>query len=165
MPNLFKGTFEGQDLRMGIVVSRFNSRITEKLLDGALDCLHRHGVDDNSIDVVYVPGSFEIPLAAQKLAEYSDVDAIICLGAVIRGDTPHFNFVASEVSKGVARIALDFDMPVIYGILTTDTTEQAQERAGLKQGNRGWEAAMSALEMCNLQMLLGESFHIEDEKE
>jgi len=142
-----KGSLNAEGLRFGIVVSRFNERITKLLLDGALDCLERHKAD--AVTVRYVPGTFEIPHAAKVLAS-QDIDAVLCLGAVIRGDTPHFEFVAAEAAKGIAALGLSLQKPVIYGIITADSTEQAMERAGVKQGNRGWDAALAAIEMANL---------------
>ena len=136
--------------KFAIVVSRFNDFITEKLLDGALDALVRSGAKDNDIQIVKVPGSFEIPLVAKKMAKKKGLNAIICLGAVIRGATPHFDYVSAEVSKGIAAVSLEADIPVIFGILTTDTIEQAIERAGTKSGNKGWSAGMNAIEMVNL---------------
>ncbi len=149
MPNTFEGKLNGKGLKFACVVSRFNEFITNKLLSGALDCFYRHGVDDANIDVYWTPGSYEIPLIAKKLTE-KDYDAIVCLGAVIRGSTPHFDYVASEVAKGVANTMLSTMKPVIFGILTTDSIEQAIERAGTKMGNKGWDAALSAIEMSNL---------------
>ncbi len=145
-----EGELKGEGLRFAIVVSRFNSLITRRLLDGAMDCLTRHGVEEKGIEIFYVPGAFEIPLAAKKLGSTGRYDAIICIGAVIRGDTPHFEYVASEVAKGVAKVSLDLDLPVTFGVLTTDTIEQAIERAGTKAGNKGFDAALSAIEMVNL---------------
>jgi 6,7-dimethyl-8-ribityllumazine synthase len=148
------GTFEGKliarNLKFGIVVSRFNEFISKNLLEGALDSLKRHEALAENIDVAWVPGSFEIPLVAQKLARSGRYDAVVCLGAVIRGNTPHFDYVAAEVSKGVARVGLDSDVPVIFGIITADTLEQAVDRAGAKAGNKGWQAALTAIEMANL---------------
>ena len=149
MAKVFEGKLLAEDLKFGIVVSRFNEFITNKLLSGAIDCLTRHGANSDNIDVAWVPGAFEIPLAAQKLAQ-KDYDAVICLGAVIRGATPHFNYVSSEVTKGVALVSLNSNKPVINGVITTDTIEQAIERAGTKAGNKGWEAALGAVEMANL---------------
>jgi 6,7-dimethyl-8-ribityllumazine synthase len=146
----FEGKLNSEGLKVAIVAGRFNDFITSKLVGGALDCLKRHGMDDASIDTAWVPGAFEIPLAAKKLAETSRYDAIITLGAVIRGSTPHFDYVCSEVAKGVSRVSLDNNIPVIFGVLTTDSIEQAIERAGTKAGNKGWEAAMAAIEMGNL---------------
>ncbi|KUK11399.1 MAG: 6,7-dimethyl-8-ribityllumazine synthase [Clostridia bacterium 41_269] len=149
LPKVFEGMLDGSGLKFGIVVSRFNEFITKRLLEGALDALKRHGTDLNSVDIVWVPGSWEIPIAAKKLAQKGN-DAVICLGAVIRGDTPHFEYVAGETSKGIAKIALDLGVPVINGLITADTLEQAIERAGTKAGNKGWSAALSAIEMANL---------------
>lgn len=146
----YEGKLIGDGLKVGLVVSRFNEFITNKLLDGALDALRRHGVDDESIDIAWTPGAFEIPLITKKMATSKKYDAIIALGAVIRGDTPHFDYVANEVSKGVAKISVDYDVPVIFGVLTTDTVEQAIMRAGTKSGNKGFEAAVTAIEMANL---------------
>lgn len=140
----------GEGLKFGIIVSRFNDFITSKLLEGAEDALLRHGVNEDDIEVTWVPGSFEIPLVAQKLAGTKRYDAIICLGAVIRGGTPHFEYVAAEVTKGIAQVALNTGLPVAYGVLTCDTIEQAIERAGTKQGNEGARAALTAIEMANL---------------
>ncbi len=150
MPKILEGKLLGQGKKFALVVSRFNDFITEKLVEGAIDALIRSGVKDGDICVVKVPGAFEIPLAAQKMAQKGGVDAIICLGAVIRGATPHFDYVSAEVSKGVAAVGLEANMPVIFGVLTTDTIEQAIERAGTKAGNKGWDAAVSAIEMANL---------------
>jgi 6,7-dimethyl-8-ribityllumazine synthase len=146
----FEGFLNGEGLRFALVVSRFNEFISSKLLSGAWDCLTRHGADAALVDVAWVPGAFEIPLIAQRLAATKRYDAIICLGAVIRGSTPHFDYVSGEVAKGVAKVQLDAGIPVIFGVLTTDTIEQAVERAGTKAGNKGWDAAVSALEMANL---------------
>ncbi len=149
MPRVYEGKLIGENLKFGIVVSRFNEFITNKLLSGCLDTLLRHGVDEESIEIAWVPGAFEIPLAAQKMTG-KGYDSVICLGTVIRGATPHFEYVASEVTKGVAQVGLNTGIPVIYGVLTTDTIEQAIERAGTKAGNKGSDAAMTALEMVNL---------------
>jgi len=146
----FEGMLLGEGLKLGIVVARFNDFITNKLLDGAQDALLRHGVNEDDIEVSWVPGSFEIPLVAQKLANTKRYDAIICLGAVIRGGTPHFEYIASEVTKGIAQVGLSTGLPVIYGVITADTLEQAIERAGTKQGNEGAKAAVTAIEMANL---------------
>lgn len=146
----FEGTMKADGLSVGIVLSRFNNFITDKLLEGALDCLKRHGAAEDKITVAYVPGSMEIPMTAARMARSEKFDAVLCLGAVIRGDTPHFDYVAAEASKGVARIGMDTGLPVIYGIITADTIEQAVERAGTKAGNKGWDAAMAAIEMVNL---------------
>jgi 6,7-dimethyl-8-ribityllumazine synthase len=150
MVKIVEGQLIGKGKRFGIVVSRFNDFITEKLLGGALDGLLRTGVKETDIHVIKVPGAFEIPLAAKKVARGGKYDAVICLGAVIRGSTPHFDYVCAEVSKGVAQVSLDSEIPVIFGVVTTDSIEQAIERAGTKSGNKGWSAAMSAVEMANL---------------
>ena len=150
MVNILEGELSGKGFRFGIVISRFNQFISERLLEGAIDGLVRHGVKESDIDVAKVPGAFEIPIMAKRLIESKKVNGVLCLGTIIRGDTPHFEFIASEVSKGVAAVAMDKDIPVIFGILTTDTIEQAIERAGTKSGNKGWDAALSALEMVNL---------------
>lgn len=150
MPNFIEGKLDATGLSFGIIVGRFNSFIGERLLEGALDGLIRHGADDAKIDVLRVPGAFEIPLAASKMAARRKYDAIICLGAVIRGSTPHFDYVAAEVSKGVAHVSLESGVPVIFGVLTTDTIEQAVERAGTKAGNKGFDAAVTAIETANV---------------
>jgi 6,7-dimethyl-8-ribityllumazine synthase len=150
MARAIEGKLSGEGFRFGIVVSRFNGFITERLLEGAIDGLVRHGVRDADIDVLRVPGSFEIPVATKRLATLNRYHAIICLGAVIRGATPHFDYVAGQVSSGVAAIALETGVPCLFGILTTETIEQAVERAGTKMGNKGWEAALSAVEMANV---------------
>jgi len=150
MPNVYEGHFSAQGLKFAIVVARFNELISSKLLGGALDALRRHGAKDEDIDVAWGPGSFEIPLIARKMAESGKYDAVIALGTVIRGATPHFDYVSNEVSKGVAAAAMQTGVPVIFGVLTTDTIEQALERAGTKAGNKGWDAAMSAIETANL---------------
>jgi 6,7-dimethyl-8-ribityllumazine synthase len=150
MPAVIEGILDGSGKRFGIVVSRFNELISKRLLEGALDCLLRHKVDKDAIAVVWAPGALEIPLIAGKMAGSKKYDALICLGAVIRGGTPHFDFVASAMSKGVARVALEKGIPVINGVLTTETIDQAIERAGAKAGNKGWNAAQSALEMVDL---------------
>ncbi len=155
MSNLFEGVLLGQGLKFGVVVSRFNEFITRKLLDGAQDALLRHGVIEGDIDIAWVPGSFEIPLAAQKLAQTERYDAVICLGAVVRGATPHFEYIAAEVTKGIARAGLDAGLPISYGVITTDTLEQAIERAGTKAGNKGFDAAVDAIEMANLLKNIG----------
>ena len=146
----YEGELVGEGLSFGIVIGRFNEFISQKLLSGSLDALKRHGVAEEDVEVAWVPGAFEIPLAAQKMAKSDKYDAVICLGAVIRGDTPHFDYVCAEASKGIAKVGLDTDLPVMFGIITTDTIEQAIERAGTKAGNKGWEAAVGALEMANL---------------
>ncbi len=145
-----EGQLSGQGLKIGIIVGRFNDFIVSKLLGGAMDGLVRHGVNEDDIDVAYVPGAFEIPLVAKKMAKNPDYDAIICLGAVIKGSTPHFDYVCAEVSKGIATVSLNAEKPVIFGVLTTNTIEQAIERAGTKAGNKGFDAAMTAIEMANL---------------
>jgi 6,7-dimethyl-8-ribityllumazine synthase len=150
MGKLFEGALLGKGLKFGLVVARFNEFITKKLLDGAQDALHRHGVNQADIDIAWVPGSFEIPLVAKKLAQTNKYDAIICLGAVIRGATPHFEYVAAEVAKGIARVGLESGLPVSFGVITADTLEQAIERAGTKAGNKGFDAATDAIEMANL---------------
>ncbi len=150
MGKLFQGVLLGKGLKFGVVASRFNEFITKKLLEGAQDALLRHGVPEENVDIAWVPGSFEIPLAAKKLAESKRYDAVICLGAVIRGAAPHFEYVAAEVTKGIAKIGLDSGLPVTYGIVTADNLEQAIERAGTKAGNRGFDAAVNAIEMANL---------------
>jgi 6,7-dimethyl-8-ribityllumazine synthase len=147
---IYEGELTGSGLKFGIVVSRFNEFISNKLLGGALDCLVRHGVEEKSIEVAWVPGSFEIPLIAQKMAASGKYSAVICLGALIRGSTPHFDYIAAEVSKGIAAVGLQTRIPVIFGVLTTETIEQAVERAGTKSGNKGFDAAQSAIEMANL---------------
>lgn len=150
MPTYIEGNLDAKGLTCGIVVSRFNSFICERLLEGAIDALVRHGGSDSDITVVRVPGAFEIPLAAQTMASTKKFDAVICLGAVIRGSTPHFDYVAAEVSKGVASVSLESGIPIAFGVLTTDTIEQAVERAGTKAGNKGFEAAVTAIETANL---------------
>ncbi|MDD2335967.1 MAG: 6,7-dimethyl-8-ribityllumazine synthase [Geobacteraceae bacterium] len=150
MPTYIEGKLDASGLSIGILVSRFNSFISERLLEGALDGLLRHGIADEKIVVARVPGAFEIPLAAKKMAESGKFDAVICLGAVIRGATPHFDYVASEVSKGVAHVSLDSGIPVVFGVLTTDSIEQAIERAGTKAGNKGFDSAVTAIETVNL---------------
>ena len=154
---VFEGVLKGDGLRFGIVVSRFNEFIGSKLLAGAEDCLARHGVKATDVDVAWVPGAMEIPLIAQRFAASKKYDALICLGAVIRGSTPHFDYVAAEVAKGVAKVQLDSGVPVIFGVLTTENIEQAVERAGTKSGNKGWDGALSALEMANLVRKLDEA--------
>lgn len=150
MPQMIEGQLNATGLKFGIIVSRFNSFISEHLLEGALDALIRHGADEDSITIVRVPGAFEIPLAAQRLATQGEYDAIVCLGAVIRGATPHFDYVSAEVTKGIAAVSLAKDLPVAFGILTTDSIEQAIERAGTKAGNKGADAATTAIEMADL---------------
>ncbi len=150
MPKVIEGRLLAEKKRFAIIVSRFNDFITEKLVGGALDALTRSGAGEDHIDIYKVPGAFEIPLVAKKVAGTGSYHAVICLGAVIRGATPHFDYVSAEVSKGIATVSLDSGVPVIFGILTTDSIEQAIERAGTKSGNKGWSAAISAVEMANL---------------
>ncbi len=155
MNKSFEGMLLGKGLKFGLVISRFNEFISKKLLDGAQDALLRHGVSDEDIDIAWTPGSLEIPPVAMKLARSKRYDAIICLGAVIRGGTPHFDYIATELSKGIARVALDTGLPVTHGVITADTLEQAIERAGTKMGNKGFDAAVNAIEMANLFQNLG----------
>ncbi len=150
MTKQYEGHLQGEGLKVGIVVSRFNDFISGKLLAGAKDALFRHGVEKDDVEVAWVPGSFEIPLVAKKMANSGKYDGVICLGAVIRGETPHFDYVCAEVSKGVAKIGLETEKPVMFGVITTDTIEQAIERAGTKAGNKGFDAALGLLEMANL---------------
>ena len=150
-----EGKLMAEGLKFAIVISRFNELISSKLLGGAIDGLVRHGADESAIEVSWVPGAFEIPLVAKKLALTQKFDALICLGAVIRGATPHFDYVASEMSKGIAKVSLDTGIPVSFGVLTTDTIEQAIERAGTKVGNKGYDAAVTAIEMANLLKIIG----------
>jgi 6,7-dimethyl-8-ribityllumazine synthase len=154
MPKVIQGDLSAKGLKFGIVASRFNDFITARLLDGAVDALMRHGASDADIEIVRVPGAYEIPLAAQTMARSKKYHAVICLGAVIRGATPHFEYVSAEVSKGVAAASMDTGLPVVFGVLTTDTIEQAVERAGTKSGNKGWDAALSAIEMANVMKQL-----------
>ncbi|HWR39851.1 MAG TPA: 6,7-dimethyl-8-ribityllumazine synthase, partial [Patescibacteria group bacterium] len=147
---VFEGKLVAEKIKIGIVVARFNEFINSKLLGGALDALKRHGTEEKNIEVAWVPGAFEIPLVAKKMAESKRYDAVICLGTVIRGSTSHYDYVCAEVSKGVAHAGMDSGIPVIFGVLTTDTIEQAIERAGTKAGNKGFDAAVSAIEMANL---------------
>ncbi|MBA7466435.1 6,7-dimethyl-8-ribityllumazine synthase [subsurface metagenome] len=151
----FEGVLLGKGLKFGLVVSRFNEFITKKLLEGAQDALLRHGVNQEDIEIAWVPGSFEIPLVAKKLAQTKRYDAVICLGVVVRGGTPHFEYIAAEVTKGIAKVSLDTGLPVIYGVITADTLEQAIERAGTKMGNKGFDAAVTAIEMANLLKGIG----------
>lgn len=150
MARHYEGMLIGKGLKFAVIVSRFNELITNKLLEGAKDALLRHGVDENDIDTTWTPGCFEIPLIAKKLAQKGEYNALICLGAVIRGGTPHFEYISSEVNRGIGKISLDIGLPVIQGIITADTLEQAIQRAGAKEGNRGFAAAVSAIEMANL---------------
>lgn len=150
MAEVIQGYLNAKGKKFAIVVSRFNELISNQLLNGANDCLLRHGADDKDIKVYWVPGSFEIPLTAKKLATTKKFDAVICLGAVIRGATPHFEYIAAEVSKGIANVGLETGIPVVFGIITSDSMEQALERAGVKAGNKGWDAALTAIEMSDL---------------
>jgi len=150
MEKIIEGKLVAKGLRFGIVVSRYNSFVTDRLLEGALDALTRHGADERNIEVWKVPGSFEIPLAAKKMVGFNRFDAIVCLGAVIRGATPHATYIATEVTKGIASVSLESGTPISFGVITADTLEQAIERAGSRMGNRGYEAALSAIEMVNL---------------
>ena len=156
MKKVYQGSLLAQGLKFAVVVSRFNEFISSKLLDGAQDALLRHGGKEEDIDIVWTPGSFEIPLIAQKMAESKKYSAVICLGAIIRGGTPHFDYVAAEASKGIAKVSLDTGVPVIFGIITADTLEQAIERAGVKEGNMGAKAAISGIEMANLMKSLAQ---------
>ena len=155
MANIIEGNLTAQGLKFGIVVARFNEFITTKLLGGALDMLHRHGAKDEDVDAAWVPGAFEIPLAAKKMAESGKYDAVICLGAVIRGSTSHYDYVCNEVSKGVAQVGMSTGVPTIFGVVTTENIEQAIERAGTKAGNKGADGAMAAMEMANLLKNIG----------
>jgi 6,7-dimethyl-8-ribityllumazine synthase len=150
MPRVLEGQLLAEGFRFGIIVSRFNDFISSRLVDGAMDALLRHGANEEQVSIIKVPGAFEIPLTAKKLAESGRYDAVICLGAVIRGSTPHFDYVAAEVSKGIAYVSLESRVPVTFGVLTTDNLEQAIERAGSKSGNKGYDGAMTAIEMVNL---------------
>jgi 6,7-dimethyl-8-ribityllumazine synthase len=150
MANIIEGKLLASPYRFGIIVSRFNEFITKRLLDSALDCLQRHGASEKAIDVVYCPGAYEIPQVAQKVALTGNHDALICLGCIVHGDTPHFEYIANTVSVGVNRVALETNVPIVFGVLTTDTLEQAIERAGTKAGNKGWDAALSAIELADL---------------
>ena len=155
MSKHFEGKLLGEGLRFGLVVSRFSEFITKKLVEGAEDALLRHGVKEEDIDIAWTPGAFEIPLIARKLAQTKKYDAVICLATVVRGGTPHFEYIAAEVTKGIAKVGLETGLPVIYGVITADTLEQAIERAGTKAGNKGFDAAMSAIEMANLVRGIG----------
>ena len=150
MTRTYEGTFDAAHLKVGVIASRFNETICKRLLEGALDCLRRHGVRDEDVTVVWVPGAFELPMAAQRLAASKEFDALVCIGAVIRGETPHFDFVAGEAASGIRRAAQDSGVPIAFGVLTTDTVEQADARAGGKLGNKGFEAAFAAIEMASL---------------
>jgi 6,7-dimethyl-8-ribityllumazine synthase len=156
MPNIIEADLVAKGKRFGIIASRFNDFITDRLVGGAVDALTRSGAEDADIDVVKVPGAFEIPMVAQRLAKSGKYSAIVCLGAVIRGATPHFDYVCAEAAKGIAQVGMDTEVPVIFGIVTTDTIEQAIERAGTKAGNKGWSAAVAAIEMANLMEAVGE---------
>ena len=155
MAQTYQGKLLAAGLRFGVVVSRFNEFFTEKLLEGALDALRRHGADDATIDICWTPGTFEIPLVAQKMASSGKYDAVICLGALIRGSTPHFDYIAAEVTKGIAQVSLASGIPTLYGVITTDNLEQAIERSGTKAGNKGYQAAEAAIEMANLLREIG----------
>jgi len=155
MNKITQGMLLGKGLKFGLVISRFNEFITKKLLEGAQDALLRHGVNQEDIEIAWVPGTFEIPLIAKKLAQTKKYDAVICLGAVVRGGTPHFEYIAAEVTRSIGTVGLDTELPVIYGVITADTIEQAIERAGTKMGNRGFEAAVNAIEMANLVKSIG----------
>lgn len=150
MANIIEGSLEGKGVKVGVVVGRFNDFLTGKLLGGAIDCLTRHGVEEGDIDVAYVPGAFEIPLAVKKMASAGKYDAVVALGAIIRGATPHFDYVAAESAKGVASAMMESETPVAFGVLTVDTIEQGIERSGTKSGNKGFDAALTAIEMANL---------------
>jgi 6,7-dimethyl-8-ribityllumazine synthase len=150
MTKYHEGHLSAEGKKYAIVVGRFNEFISNKLLGGAVDCIKRHSGDTESLEIAWVPGAYEIPLVAKKLANTKRFDGVICLGAIIRGSTPHFDYVSSEVAKGISRVSLDTDVPIIFGVLTTDNIEQAIERAGTKAGNKGWDAAMSAIEMSTL---------------
>jgi len=154
MAKVYEGHLLGEGMRFGLVVGRFNEFITNRLLSGALDALKRHGVAEKDMEIAWVPGAFEVPLVARKMIEKQRFNAIICLGAVIRGATPHFDMVANEATKGIAQVAMHTDIPVIFGVLTTDSIEQALERAGTKSGNKGWDAALTAIEMMNLHKMI-----------
>jgi len=147
---VYEGLLAAAGKRFGIVASRFNDLVTSRLVEGALDCLRRHGASDDAVELAWVPGSFELPLAAKKMAQSKRFDVVICLGAVVRSDTPHFDYVAGEAAKGIAHVALETGIPVTFGVITADTVEQAVQRAGVKAGNRGWDAALNAIEMASL---------------
>ena len=150
MPKVHEGKLNAQGKRFALVVSRFNDLVTTRLLDGALDCLQRHGAADEDIEVAWVPGAFELPVVAQKMAQTERFDVVTCLGCIVRSDTPHFDYVAGESSKGIARVGLDTGVPITFGVITADTVDQAVQRAGVKSGNRGWDAGMNAVEMASL---------------
>ena len=151
MTNIIEGNLSAASYKFGIVTSRFNEFITKRLLDSAIDCLKRHGANENRIDVIFCPGAFEIPQIAQKVAVSGNYDAVICIGCIIKGDTPHFEYIANTMSVGINRVALETKVPIVFGVLTTDSLEQAIERAGTKAGNKGWDAAMAAIELADLQ--------------
>ncbi len=155
MPKVLEGEIDAKGLKFGLVISRFNHFISDHLLDGALDCLRRNGAEEKDLSVVKVPGAFEIPFAAKKMAMSGMYDAVICLGCVIRGATPHFEYISAEVAKGIAKVSLESGIPVSFGVITADNLEQAIERAGTKAGNKGWDAALSAIEMINLFKTMG----------
>lgn len=155
MPKVLEGKIDAKGLRFGLVVSRFNNFINDHLLDGALDALTRNGAEEKDLWIIKVPGAFEIPLAAKKMAGSGRYDAVICLGCVIRGDTPHFEYISAEVTKGIAKVSLESGIPISFGVITADNVEQAIERAGTKAGNKGWDAALSAIEMINLFKTMG----------
>jgi len=155
MPKILEGDLIAHDLQFGIIISRFNDFITNRLLAGALDALYRHGATEDHIEIIKVPGAFEIPYVAKIITQDKKYDSVLCLGALIRGDTPHFEYISAEVTKGIAQVSLDSGIPVIYGVITTDNIEQAIERAGAKAGNKGWRAAVSAIEMANLYTKIG----------
>jgi len=155
MSKVYEGHITGEGRSFGIVISRFNEFISLKLLEGAMDCLRRHGVDDSDISIVWVPGAFDVPLLAKRMGDSGSYDAVLCLGAVIRGGTPHFDYVAAEVAKGVAHAGMETGVPTVFGVLTSDSIEQAIERAGTKAGNRGWDAAMAAMELADLYARMG----------
>lgn len=152
--NTLNGKLNAKDFKFAIIISRFNDFITKRLLDGALDCLQRHEANENNITITYCPGAFEIPQVAQKIIKSNKYDAVICIGCVIKGDTPHFDYIAAEVTKGIAQLSLSSEIPITMGVLTTDSLEQAIERAGSKSGNKGWDAALSAIELVNLYKLI-----------
>jgi 6,7-dimethyl-8-ribityllumazine synthase len=155
MAKVFEGNLKADGKRFGLVVSRFNELVSKRLLDGALDCLLRHGAKDEDLKIVWVPGGFEVPLAAKKLVQKGGLDAVVCLGAIIRGNTPHFEYVASMVARGISTVTLEHGVPATFGIITADSLEQAMERAGAKAGNKGWFAALTAIEMAQLMEQLG----------
>ena len=159
MPKIIEGNLQSTGLKFAIVASRFNSFVVDRLVEGALDALKRTGARDEDVTLLRTPGSFEIPALAQKAATSAAYDAVICIGAVIRGGTPHFDYIAAEVTKGIAQVAMAAPVPVVYGVITTDTIEQAIERAGTKAGNKGYDAAMTAVELCNLYRTLGGKTH------